>query len=476
MANNSLQTQLAVIGGGPGGYAAAFHAAELGMQVAMISSDERPGGVCLHRGCIPSKALLHIARVISESREVGEAGIRFAAPKIDVGALRDWKNSVVNRMANGLVELSNRRNVKMIRACARFADSATLRLEPVADAPLDIQYVEYENAILSTGSKPAMPGVFRIDDERVMDSTMALNLDEIPKTLLIVGGGYIGLEMGTFYAALGSKVSVVELTPNLLPGADRDLVRPLQARLEKEFDNIWLNTEVTRLEARKEGIAVNMRGQGAPDEQVFSRVLVSVGRWPNSSGIGIEETRIETDEKGFVRIDRQQRTNDPRIYAIGDVAGEPMLAHKASREGKVAVEAILGRKSEFDNIAIPAVVFTDPEIAWCGISETQAKAEKLKVEVARFPWAASGRAVSIQRPEGMTKIIFDPETERVLGVGMVGAGAGEMIAEGVLAVEMACVARDLAESIHPHPTLSETVMEAAEAFFGHATHLYRPKR
>ena len=472
----TIQTQLAIIGGGPGGYAAAFHAAELGMQVTMINSDERPGGVCLHRGCIPSKALLHIARVINESREIGEFGVHFTKPEINVDVLRDWKNGVVNRMASGLVELGNRRNVRMIRAFARFADSATLRLEAVADAPLDVQFVEFEHAIVATGSKPAIPGVFRLDDERVMDSTSALNLDQIPGSLLVIGGGYIGLEMGTFYAALGSQVSVVELTNGLLPGADRDLVRPLQTRIEKQFEKIWLSTEVLGMESRDEGIAVRMRGQNAPEEQVFDRVLVSVGRWPNSAGIGLEDTRVETDEKGFVRIDAQQRTDDPRIYAIGDVAGEPMLAHKASREAKVAVEAILGHKSQFDNAAIPAVVFTDPELAWCGLTETQARAEKRTVEVARFPWGASGRAQTIGRPEGLTKIIFDPETERVLGVGLVGAGAGELIAEGVLAVEMACVARDIAESIHPHPTLSETVMESAEAFFGQATHLYRPKR
>ncbi len=477
MANSkSLQTQLAIIGSGPGGYAAAFYAAEMGMQVTMITSDERPGGVCLHRGCIPSKALLHIARVINESREVGECGVQFDAPRINVDQLREWKNSIVNRMANGLVELSNRRNVRIIRAFGRFADSGTIRLEPVADVPLEFEFVEFEHAILASGSKPAIPGIFRLDDDRVMDSTSALNLSDIPESLLLIGGGYIGLEMGTFYAALGSKVSVVELTGGLLPGADRDLVRPLQSRLEKQFQSIWLNTEVTALEARDEGIAVRMRGQNAPEEQVFSRVLVSVGRWPNSAGMGIEDTRIETDEKGFVRVDAQQRTDDPRIFAIGDVAGEPMLAHKASREAVVAVEAILGHKSQFDNAAIPAVVFTDPELAWCGLTETQARAEKRKVEVARFPWGASGRAQTIGRPEGLTKIIFDPETERVLGVGLVGAGAGELIAEGVLAVEMACVARDLAETIHPHPTLSETMMETAEAFFGHATHLYRPKR
>ncbi len=336
--------------------------------------------------------------------------------------------------------------------------------------------LRFEHAIVATGSSPAIPGVFKLDDPRVWDSTAALKLETVPKNLLIVGGGYIGLEMGWVYASLGTKVTVVEMTSGLLPGCDRDLVRPLQARIEKVFDSVRLNTTVVRLSAKKEGIEAFFEAEGETTSEVFGNVLVAIGRVPNSEGLGLENTGVETIERGFIRVDKRLRTSDPKIFAIGDVAGEPMLAHKASREGKVAVEAISGAKAEFDNAAIPAVVFTDPEIAWCGLTETEAKGQGRKVKVARFPWAASGRAATLGRGEGSTKILFDPDTQRVLGVGIVGAGAGELIAEGVLAVEMAAVAEDLAASIHPHPTLSETVMETAEAFFGRATHLYRPKR
>jgi dihydrolipoamide dehydrogenase len=336
--------------------------------------------------------------------------------------------------------------------------------------------LKFDHLILATGSSPVMPPIFQINDPRVMDSTGALNLPDVPARLLVIGGGYIGLEMGSAYAALGSKVTVVELTPGLLPGCDRELVRPLQKRLEGLFAGIHLNTKVESLKATPAGIIAKLQGEGVAPEQTFDRVLVSVGRRPNSRDLGLENTKVEVDSKGFVKVDKQLRTSDPHILAIGDLAGEPMLAHKANREGIVAVEALAGEPAAFDNVAIPAIVFTDPEVAWCGLTETQAKEQGREIKVVRFPWAASGRAQTLGRTEGLTKLIFDPKTERVLGMGIVGAGAGELIAEGVLAVETAAVARDIAESIHAHPTLSETVMEAAEALYGQATHIYRPKR
>lgn len=469
--------QLVVIGGGPGGYAAAFHAADHDMKVTLIDSDPKPGGVCLHRGCIPSKALLHVAKLVQETREASEWGITFSEPKIDLDTLRGWKEKVVGGLVGGILELCNRRGVEFINARATFTGSNSIKLEAVPGGPKPSrERIEFEHAILASGSSPAMPPIFDIGDERIMDSTQALNLPEIPGRLLVIGGGYIGLEMGSVYASLGSKVTVVELLSGLLPGCDRDLVRPLQKRLGKLFEAIHLETKITKLEATKDGIVASLEGPNVEPKQTFDRVLVSVGRRPNTRGLGLENTRVEIDDKGFVVVDRKQRTTDPSILAIGDVAGEPMLAHKASHEGKVAVEVLLGMPAEFDPAAIPAVVFTDPEIAWCGITENQAKEQGIDVGVARFPWGASGRAQTLERTEGMTKLIFDPETERILGMGIVGAGAGELISEGVLAVEMAALARDVAECIHPHPTLSETVMESAEAFLGQATHMYRPKR
>jgi dihydrolipoamide dehydrogenase len=473
----TVQTQLAVIGAGPGGYAAAFQAAELGLEVTLVNAEPRPGGVCLHRGCIPSKALLHVAKLIREAEDAEAWGIRFAKPEIELARLRSWKAAVIDKLAGGVVELCRRRRVRVLEARASFLDSETVSLTwPAGAGGERPERLRFEHAILATGSIPAMPAAFRTDDPRVMDSTGALDLDDVPAKLLVVGGGYIGLEMGTVYAALGSKVTVVELTDGLLPGCDRDLVRPLQQRLEKAFDGIHLNTKVAAVEPGPRGVLVRLEGKGVPGELLVDRVLVSVGRRPNSAGLGLENTQVEVDGRGFVKVDNRQRTADPHILAIGDVAGEPMLAHKASREGKVAAEVLAGEPAAFENRAIPAVVFTDPEIAWCGLTETQAKAEGVAVEVAKFPWAASGRAVTLDRVEGLTKLIFDPETERLLGMGVVGSGAGELIAEGVLAVEMAALARDVAETIHAHPTLSETVMESAEVFLGHSTHLYRAKK
>jgi dihydrolipoamide dehydrogenase len=468
-----ISADLVVIGGGPGGYPAAFHAADHGMNVVLVNDDVALGGVCLNRGCIPSKALLHVAKLINETRESAEWGVTFAAPKIDINRLRDFKNGVIGNLTGGIRQLCKARGVNLIEGRGSFLDSNTLQITS-KDGSTD--KLTFKHAIVAVGSSPTMPPIFNIGDDRVMDSTGALNLADVPKKLLVVGGGYIGLEMGSVYAALGSEVTVVEMTSGLLPGADRDLVRPLAKRLEGQFKAIQLNTKVCSLTASRAGIVAELEGEGVASPQTFDRVLISIGRRPNSRGCGIENTKAEIDEKGFIKIDRNQRTADPNILAIGDVAGEPMLAHKATREAKVAVETLLGEPVEFDNVAIPAVVFTDPELAWCGITENQAKEDGLDVVVSRFPWAASGRAQSIGRTEGLTKLICDTKTQRVLGVGIVGPGAGEMIAEGVIAVETACVARDLADSIHAHPTLSETLMEAAEAVIGQATHSYRPKK
>ena len=469
----SQHAEIVVIGAGPGGYPAAFAAADHGKKVVLVNEEAQPGGVCLQRGCIPSKALLHVAKLIHEAADAAEHGLTFGKPKIDLDKLRAFKNGVIGQLTGGINGLCKARGVTLVNARATFANSNTLNL---AKADGTTEQMTFDKAILASGSSPAMPPMFAIGDPRVMDSTGALALEDIPKKLLVIGGGYIGLEMGCVYAALGSEVTVVEALPVILAAADRDLVRPLQKRLETQFKAIHVNTKVLSLTASKAGIVVEMEGEGLEPKQTFDRVLVSVGRKPNSRNLGLENTKVQVDEKGFVKIDRCCRTADPNILAIGDVAGEPMLAHKATREAKVAIEALVGEPAEFDNIAIPAVVFTDPELAWCGLTETEAKAQERDVKVIRFAWAASGRAQSLGRTEGLTKLIVENKTERILGVGIVGAGAGELISEGVLAVETAAVARDLADSIHPHPTLSETLMEAAEAFIGQATHMYRPNR
>lgn len=469
----SQHAEIVVIGAGPGGYPAAFAAADHGKKVVLVNEEQSPGGVCLQRGCIPSKALLHVAKLIHEAREAAEHGVSFGSPKIDLAKLRNFKNGVIGQLTGGIQSLCKARGVTLVQARATFANSNTLNL---AKPDGSMEQMTFDKAVIATGSQPAMPPIFAIGDSRVMDSTGALALEDIPKKLLVIGGGYIGLEMSCVYAALGSEVTVVEALPMLLAAADRDLVRPLQKRLEGQFKAIHVNTKVLSLTATKAGIVAELQGEGVEPKQTFDRVLVSVGRRPNSKNLGLENTKVQIDEKGFIKIDRCCRTSDPNILAIGDVAGEPMLAHKATREAKVCIEALVGEPSEFDNIAIPAVVFTDPELAWCGLTETEAKAQERDVKVIRFPWAASGRAQSLARTEGLTKLIIENKTERVLGVGIVGAGAGELISEGVIAVETAAVARDLADSIHPHPTLSETLMEAAEAFIGQATHMYRPNR
>ncbi len=469
----SQHAEVVVIGAGPGGYPAAFAAADHGKKVILVNEETNPGGVCLQRGCIPSKALLHVAKLIHEAREAAEHGVSFGSPKIDLAKLRNFKNGVIGQLTGGIQSLCKARGVTLVQARATFANSNTLNL---AKPDGSIEQLTFDKAVIATGSQPAMPPIFAIGDSRVMDSTGALALEDIPKRLLVIGGGYIGLEMSCVYAALGSEVTVVEALPVILAAADRDLVRPLQKRLETQFKAIHVNTKVISLTASKAGIVAELQGEGVEPKQTFDRILVSVGRKPNSKNLGLENTKVQIDEKGFIKIDRCCRTADPNILAIGDVAGEPMLAHKATREAKVAIEALVGEPAEFDNIAIPAVVFTDPELAWCGLTETEAKTQERDVKVIRFAWAASGRAQSLARTEGLTKLIVENKTERILGVGIVGAGAGELISEGVLAVETAAVARDLADSIHPHPTLSETLMEAAEAFLGQATHMYRPSR
>lgn len=471
-------TQLVVIGGGPGGYAAAFLAADMGMEVTLIDEAPNPGGVCLYRGCIPSKALLHVSKLLTETRHAEQWGITFGEPTIDLDKLRSWKDEVVKGLTDGLGQLSKRRKVTFVQGRASFQDANTL---VVQNAEREEETLQFAQVIVATGSRPAtLPGIY-IDSPRVLNSTTALELPDIPPRLLVIGGGYIGLELGSVYASLGSRVSVVEMTDGLLPGADRDLVRYVAKPLEQQFEAIMLNTKVTGLEELPEGIQVTLEGpeggeDGGLEPQMFDRVLVSIGRRPNASGIGLQNTNVVIDDRGFIEVNAQSQTAEPSIYAIGDVVGEPMLAHKASHEGRLAVEAIAGHRVAFEPQAIPAVVFTDLEIAWCGLTETQAKRDNRTVEVARFPWAASGRATTMDRGDGLTKLLIDPETERILGVGLAGSGAGELIAEGVLAIEMGATAADLKLTIHPHPTLSETLMEAAEVFFGQSTHLHRPRR
>ncbi len=467
-----METQIAVLGGGPGGYAAAFMAADLGMRVTLIESDPRLGGTCLLRGCIPSKALLHVARVISESREMHEWGVAFDPPKIDIAGVRARKEKVIKTLSDGLRGLAKQRKVEVIHARGVFENSTTLRLEGEG---LKDTRLTYDFCVLATGSIPAMPAAWKLPTRRVMDSSGALDLADLPETLLVIGGGYIGLEMGSVYAELGSRVSVVEATSGLLPLADRDLVKPLQTRLAKSFKKIWLDTKVVSLADQGNAIEVALDGPDGPRTEKFSRVLVAVGRRPNSVGLGLERTAVEIDAKGFVVTDDRQRTADPHILAIGDVSGEPMLAHRATHQGKVAIEALAGEPAAFQPSCIPAVVFTDPEVAWAGVTEEEAKAQGIAHEVSKYPWVASGKAQALGRTEGLTKFIVDPATERVLGVGIVGVNAGDLITEAVVALEMGATARDIAESIHPHPTLSETLGNAAEVFMGTATEIYKPR-
>lgn len=470
----SNKADLVIIGAGPGGYTAAFLAADLGMKVTLIDPEKNPGGVCLYRGCIPSKAYLHVAKLLNEVKEASNWGIEFGKPKIDINKLRSFKEDVVDMNTNGTGMLVEQRKINYIQGRATFLSSTTLSIEKVEGG---VEELEFEKAILATGSVPAVIPGLSIDSPRVLDSTSALELEDIPERLLVVGGGIIGMELGSFYAALGSKVTVVELLPMLIPGADKDLIRVFQKSIASKFEKILLKTKVAKLEDTGSSIKVKLEGDNLEEGELeFDKALISIGRTPVTKGLGLENTKLKITDRGFILKDEKCLTDDPNIYAIGDIVEGPMLAHKASAEGKVAVEAIAGHKVAFEPAAIPSVVYTDPEIAWAGLTEAEAKEKGIKVSITRFPWAASGRARTMDRTDGMTKLIIDFETERILGVGIVGTGAGELIAEGTLAIEMAANVKDIALTIHAHPTLSETMMEAAEIHFGQATHLYRPKR
>ncbi len=472
----ATHSKVVVLGGGPGGYAAAFLAADLGLEVTIVEADARLGGTCLLRGCIPSKALLHVAKVMSEASEMGEWGVEFAKPSLSLEKMRARKEQVIDTLSGGLAQLAKRRNVRVINARGIFVDSQTLQLEGGNPSTYESERLTFDHCILATGSVPAMPQMFKIGSPRVMDSTGALALEDLPATLLVVGGGYIGLEMGSVYAELGSAVTVVELLDGLLPGADRDLVKPLEKRLRERMASIQLGTKVVELKDVGDKVEVRVEGAEGSATQHYDRVLVAIGRRPSTSGIGLESTKVKVNEKGFVVVDAERRTTDPHILAIGDVAGEPMLAHKASHEGKVAAEVLAGHPAAFEPTAIPAVVFTDPEIAWAGLTADEAKRAGRDVSIVQYPWQASGRATAIGRTDGLTKWLVDPVTDRVLGCGIVGSGAGELISEAVVAIEMGCAMRDVADSIHPHPTLSETVAFAGEVYLGTATEVYRPKR
>ncbi len=467
-----LQTEIVVLGAGPGGYAAAFYAADKGKKVLLVEQDKRLGGVCLNRGCIPSKALLHAAQLITEAKLSKDRGITFASPKINLDKLRRWKDSIIEKLARGLIGLGEKKGVKILHGRGHFEDSQTLRVETTEGQ----KFVKYKHAIIAVGSKPALPSAFDLGNKRIMTSTEALEIEDIPKQLLVVGGGYIGMELGTLYATLGSKVVLVEAMSSILPGVDSDLTRPVSRYAQEAFQEVRLNTKVLKMATQGKRIKVLLQVGEKKKEELYDRVLVSVGRVTNDSDLGLANTKVTKDDNGFIKCNPRQQTTDPAIYAIGDVNGGALLAHRATKEAKIAVEAITGESSTFDNVTIPAVVFTDPEVAWCGLTETEAKKKGIKVAVARFPWSASGRALTLDRPDGLTKLIIDPESERVLGVGIVGAGAGELISEGVLAVEMGATARDIAESVHPHPTLSETLMECAEVFYGHAIHAFSRKK
>jgi dihydrolipoamide dehydrogenase len=472
----AIHSKLVVVGGGPGGYAAAFLAADLGIESTIVEVDPRLGGTCLLRGCIPSKALLHVAKVVSEAAEMAEWGVDFPKPKLSIDKMRGRKEKVLDTLSGGLAQLAKRRNVRVINARGIFVDSTTLQLEGGERSTYENERITFEHCILATGSVPAMPKMFKIDSPRVMDSTGALALEEVPQSLLVIGGGYIGLEMGTVYSELGSAVTVVELLDGLLPGADRDLVKPLEKRLRERFAGIHLSTKVVELKEAGDKVDVRVEGAEFNGTHSFDRVLVSIGRRPVTNGIGLENTKVKVNDRGFVVVDEKQRTADPHILAIGDVTGEPMLAHKASHEGKVAAEVLAGRAAAFEPQAIPAVVFTDPEIAWAGLTVEEANRTGRDIAVVQYPWQASGRAIAIGRTDGLTKWIVDPSSDRALGCGIVGTGAGELISEAVVAIEMGCSMRDLGESIHPHPTLSETLSFAAEVYLGTATEVYRPKR
>ncbi|MFA6120205.1 MAG: dihydrolipoyl dehydrogenase [Sideroxydans sp.] len=473
VAKGDLHAEVVVLGAGPGGYTAAFRAADLGKQVILIEKHASLGGVCLNVGCIPSKALLHVSKVISEAEEVSHHGVTFAKPKIDIDAIRTWKESVIGKLTGGLAGLAKQRKVQVVRGTAKFTSPNSLEVDTAEGKKI----VTFDNCIVAAGSSVARIPGFPYDDERIIDSTGALALKDVPKRMLVIGGGIIGLEMATVYDALGSKISVVELMDQLMPGADKDMVKPLHTRIGKRYEAIMLKTKVTKIEATKAGLKVTFEGEQAPAEpQVYDRVLMAVGRSPNGRLINAEAAGLIVNERGFIPVDKQMRTNVPHIFAIGDIVGNPMLAHKAVHEGKVAAENIAGHKAFFEPLTIPSVAYTDPEVAWMGLTETEAKAKGIEYEKGAFPWAASGRALSIAREEGMTKVLLDPKSRRILGAGIVGVNAGELIAEAVLALEMGADMHDIGLTIHPHPTLSETFNFAAEMAEGTITDLLPPKR
>jgi dihydrolipoamide dehydrogenase len=470
---DSIHIEIVVLGAGPGGYAAAFYAADLGKKVLLVEQEKKLGGVCLNRGCIPSKALLHAAKMIVEAKESAHRGVTFGPPQIDVDKLRAWKNSIVDKLAGGVSFLAKKRGVEVLTGRGYFESSQLLRVETAEGQ----RFVSFDKAIIAVGSKAALPKLFDLGNPRIMTSTEALEVEEIPEDFLVVGGGYIGMELGSVYANLGSKVVVVEALQGILSGADPELIRPVLQYAQKTFREIRFNTKVTQMSTKGKKIRVLTQGPDkAEKEELFDRVLVSVGRVPRCHDLGLENTKVEQDERGFIKVNEQQETADPSLLAIGDIAGGVLLAHKASKEARVAVETIVGEPSTSAGVIIPAVVFTEPELAWCGWTEAEARAKGLEIGVAKFPWGASGRALTYDRPDGLTKLVVDSATERVIGVGMVGYGAGELIAEGVLAIEMGATVRDLAETVHPHPTLSETMMEAGEVFYGVSTHTFSPKK
>ena len=462
------KTEIVVIGGGPGGYAAAFYAADLGKKVTLIEMD-RLGGVCLNRGCIPSKALLHATKMIAEARESAHRGVTFGEPVIDLDKLRSWKDSVLGKLTGGIGQLAKSRGVEVIEGKAYFDDSQTLRVETGGAQ----RYLKFDHAIVAVGSVPALPKAFDLGNPRIMTSTGALEIPDIPPRLLVIGGGYIGMELGTVYALLGSEVHLVEALDTLLAGSDPDLARPVIAAAQKKFKTVRFKAKVQSMATAGKQIRVVVEHDGKSSEELYDRVLVAVGRRPTDVDLGLENTKVQRDDKGFVKVNAVLQTDDPAIYAIGDIAGGLLLAHKASKEARLAVNAVVGESVPSREFVVPAVVFTEPELAWCGLTEAEARAKGIEVEVAKFPWGASGRALTFDRPDGLTKLVIEPGTERILGVGLVGHGAGELIGEGVVAVEMGATVTDLAECVHPHPTLSETLMEAAELYFGHSTHAYR---
>ncbi len=471
-AKGDIHAEVLVLGAGPGGYSAAFRAADLGKQVVLVERHANLGGVCLNVGCIPSKALLHVARVITEAQDIAHHGVTFGKPAIDIDQIRSWKEGVIGKLTGGLKQLARQRKVTVVHGAAKFSSANSVQVQTTEGD----KTISFDHAIIAAGSSVARIPGFPYDDPRIIDSTGALQLEDVPQRLLIIGGGIIGLEMATVYDALGSKITVVELADGLIPGADRDLVRPLHKRIEKRYEAIYLNTRVSKIEALKQGLKVHFEGAQAPEPQLYDRVLMAVGRRPNGREISAEAAGVAVNERGFIPVNQQMRTNVPHIFAIGDIVGDPMLAHKAVHEAKVAAEVIAGHPAAFEPLTIPSVAYTDPEIAWMGLTETQAKAQGIEYEKATFPWAASGRALSIAREEGATKLLLDPHTRRILGAGMVGINAGELIAEAVLALEMGADMEDIGLTIHPHPTLSETLGFAAEIAEGSITDLYLPRK